>query len=101
MKTFGLVAAFVAVSTAAMAQSIMAPFMAGQLPVTVKLNDRQGNFWGTGTISRWPDETRMVIRKDGQLFGTVVFKRDGTRAVYDPEGKLIPPPPIQEVEVQP
>ena len=57
-------------------------------PQTVPINNDQGYRVGTATISG----NRVVLRwNDGTLIGTVVEEK-GTRAFYDPSGKITDQP---------
>jgi len=94
MKTLIILLAL-SVTTAAAAQDFMlsSPFGTGQpLPQTIRLHDGH-QIIGTGTVSYFPGEVRIVIRlNNGELLGTQVIGRGGKRTFYDVNGVESAPP---------
>jgi hypothetical protein len=56
------------------------------MPRTFPLHDTEGKPMGTWTIF----ENRIVMRRDnGELIGSIILGRDGSRTLYDPSGKVL------------
>ena len=57
-----------------------------ELPRTIVLKNPQGETVGFGTQTG----NRIVIRNTNKvLLGTVVLNEDGSKTLYDPDGKLV------------
>jgi hypothetical protein len=90
-----------ALTTAASAQDFMlsSPFRMGQpLPQTIRLHDGH-QIIGTGTVTHYPNEVRIVIRlNNGELLGTQVLERNGKKTFYDVNGVESAPPTFKYEE---
>lgn len=74
-----IIALLVAMSTTVAAQSM-------PLPRTGPWTDANGEVIGTVTI----DGLRMYLRTtEGKLVVTIVIGADGTKTMYDPDGKIL------------
>ena len=73
-------------TASAAAQMTMVP-ISPQLPTTMPLFDNNTKET-IGTATQWGN--RIVLRKtDGTFIATIVFERDGTRNMYDEDGKVL------------
>lgn len=65
------------------------PFTA--LPRSVPLTDAAGKTIGTATFTHKPDFTSWVVLRDlkGELIASITVDKDGTKTMYDPNGKMV------------
>jgi hypothetical protein len=78
-----IIALTLIMTTAAMAQMLMPT----QLPTTLPLIDNNTKET-IGTATLWGG--KMVLRKtNGEFIATVVFEPNGTRTMYDENGKIL------------
>lgn len=66
--------------------NIAAAQYTAEIPKTVPIIDDNGKTVGTATRS----ENRIYLRNtDGELTATIVLENDGTKTMYDPNGKVL------------